>query len=63
MFIGKTSKECVKLYKELYRKSNEDRNSFLKLCSDSDDIRILNDMLYLNIIFDLIDDLNTWCDN
>ena len=52
MFINKTSKECVKLYKEIYLKSNEDRNSFLKLCSDSDDIRILN------IIFDLISELD-----
>ena len=27
MFINKTSKEYVKLYKEIYLKSNEDRNS------------------------------------
>ena len=57
MFIDKTSQECIKLYKQFYSKSNSNKNVFIQMCNESDDIRLSDDQLILTIIFNLINEL------
>ena len=57
MFIDKTSQECIKLYKQIYNKSNGNKNVFIQMCNESDDIRLSENQLILTIIFNLINEL------